>query len=107
MEKGEGSSRNRKFGRLNEVYNVERMGDIYLNSEMEFVKFIQVSGILSVVKSSEPTFPCLILACPSYLAFMFWAERGHGFFFLDYVFVSMIPIVFSVTCISGSSFTSF
>lgn len=41
----------------NEAYNVERRRDIYLSPEMEPAKFIQVSSALSVVKSSEPTFP--------------------------------------------------
>lgn len=63
-----GRSRYRIYGRFNEAYNVERRQGIYLSIEMEPAKFTQVSRALSVVERSEPTFPCWVLAFPSYLS---------------------------------------
>lgn len=63
-----GRSRYRIYGRFNEAYNVERRQGIYLSIEMEPAKFTQVSRALSVVERSELTFPCWVLAFPSYLS---------------------------------------
>lgn len=43
-------------------------GKTHLSVEMEPAKFTQVSRALSVVKRSEPTFPCWMLVFPSYLS---------------------------------------
>lgn len=75
MEKAQGRSRYGIYGRFNEAYNVERRRDIYLDLEMEPAKFIQVSSALSIVKRSEPTFPCWMPAFPGTPGLRYSAEK--------------------------------